>query len=136
MSSQTPNINLTLPTGAENVSRQIINDNNTKIDNAVGTLNGKLTPEWHSTGSIQYSRCSGIASINISGSVTPDSNGKIGNVPAGYRPNLSTFFFITTSGDATTSYLAYIKADGDVILYTRGNTIGYAYGSCSYCIYS
>lgn len=43
MSSQTPNINLTLPTGAENVSRQIINDNNTKIDTAIGTLNGNLT---------------------------------------------------------------------------------------------
>lgn len=43
MSSQTPNIYLTLPTGAENVSRQIINDNNTKIDAAVGALNNKIT---------------------------------------------------------------------------------------------
>lgn len=43
MSSQTPNINLTLPTGAEKVSRQIINDNNTKIDTAIGTLNGNLS---------------------------------------------------------------------------------------------
>ena len=42
MSSQTPNINLTLPTGPENVSRQIINDNNTKIDTAIGTLNDDL----------------------------------------------------------------------------------------------
>ena len=42
MASTTPNIGLTLPTGAENVSRQIINDNNTKIDTAIGTLNGKL----------------------------------------------------------------------------------------------
>lgn len=36
MSSQTPNLNLVLPVGTENVSRQIINDNNTKIDTAVG----------------------------------------------------------------------------------------------------
>lgn len=43
MASQTPNINLTLPTGAEKVSRQIINDNNTKIDTAIGTLNSKIT---------------------------------------------------------------------------------------------
>ena len=43
MASTTPNIGLTLPTGAENVSRQIINDNNTKIDTAIGTLNGKFT---------------------------------------------------------------------------------------------
>ncbi len=42
MASQTPNINLTLPTGAEKVSRQIINDNNTKIDTAIGTLNSNL----------------------------------------------------------------------------------------------
>ena len=36
MSSQTPNLNLVLPVGTEHVSRQIINDNNTKIDTAVG----------------------------------------------------------------------------------------------------
>lgn len=42
MSSQTPNINLTLPTGAEKVSRQIINENNTKIDTAIGTLNSNM----------------------------------------------------------------------------------------------
>ena len=44
MASTTPNINLTLPTGAEKVSRQIINDNNTKIDTAIGTLNSNLAP--------------------------------------------------------------------------------------------
>ena len=44
MATTTPNIGLTLPTGAENVSRQIINDNNTKIDTAIGTLNSNLTP--------------------------------------------------------------------------------------------
>ena len=42
MASTTPNIGLTLPTGAEKVSRQIINDNNTKIDTAIGTLNSKI----------------------------------------------------------------------------------------------
>lgn len=38
MASSTPNINLTLPVGSENVSRQIINDNNTKIDTAIGAV--------------------------------------------------------------------------------------------------
>lgn len=38
MASSTPNINLTLPVGSEKVSRQVINDNNTKIDNAIGAL--------------------------------------------------------------------------------------------------
>lgn len=42
MASTTPNIGLTLPTGAEKVSRQIINNNNTKIDTAIGTLNGNF----------------------------------------------------------------------------------------------
>ena len=37
MSSQTPNLNLVLPIGTEHVSRQIINENNTKIDTSVGS---------------------------------------------------------------------------------------------------
>lgn len=58
MSSQTPNINLTLPTGLEKVSRQIINDNNTKIDTAIGALNSNINTllttkaEIFATGSI------------------------------------------------------------------------------------
>ena len=38
MASSTPNINLTLPVGSEHVSRQIINDNFTKIDTAIGAV--------------------------------------------------------------------------------------------------
>ena len=38
MSSSTPNIGLTLPIGTEHVSRQIINDNMTKIDTAFGNM--------------------------------------------------------------------------------------------------
>ncbi len=41
MASTTPNIGLTLPTGSENVSRQIINENNTKIDTAIGGTAGR-----------------------------------------------------------------------------------------------
>ena len=36
MATYTPNLNLTLPAGTENVSRQVINDNNSAIDTAVG----------------------------------------------------------------------------------------------------
>lgn len=39
MSSQTPNLNLTLPVGTEKVSRQIINENMTKIDQYCGAIN-------------------------------------------------------------------------------------------------
>ena len=38
MATSTTNLNLTLPSGNENVSRQTLNENFTKIDNAVGTL--------------------------------------------------------------------------------------------------
>lgn len=38
MASTTPNIGLTLPTGAEKVSRQIINTNNTIIDSKIGAV--------------------------------------------------------------------------------------------------
>lgn len=43
MASTTPNIGLTLPTGAEKVSRQIINGNNTLIDTAIGSLSTQIT---------------------------------------------------------------------------------------------
>ena len=38
MASSTTNLDLTLPVGGENVSRQIINANNVKIDEAVGPV--------------------------------------------------------------------------------------------------
>lgn len=38
MATQTPNLGLTLPIGTENVSRQVINTNNTKIDTAFGAI--------------------------------------------------------------------------------------------------
>jgi hypothetical protein len=42
MASQTTNLHLTLPTGTENVSRTVINNNMTAIDTAVGAIpNGK-----------------------------------------------------------------------------------------------
>ena len=55
MSSQTPNLNLVLPVGTEHVSRQIINDNNTKIDTAVGANSqaiAKLDSNANSTNDI------------------------------------------------------------------------------------
>lgn len=42
MSTHTPNIGMTLPTGTENVSRQIINGNFTLIDDYCGTLNNQI----------------------------------------------------------------------------------------------
>lgn len=39
MATQTPNLGLTLPVGTENVSRQVINGNNTLIDTFAGNVN-------------------------------------------------------------------------------------------------
>ena len=39
MATQTPNLGLTLPVGTENVSRQVINGNNTLIDTFAGGVN-------------------------------------------------------------------------------------------------
>lgn len=65
MASTTPNIGLTLPTGAEKVSRQIINTNNTLIDTAIGTLNSKIIPKQAETTGTE----NGFMLNNITGSV-------------------------------------------------------------------
>ena len=43
MATTTPNIGLTLPDGTENITRSIINGNNTLIDTAVGSLSDQIT---------------------------------------------------------------------------------------------
>lgn len=58
MASQSPNLGLTLPIGSENVSRQIINDNNLIIDGAVESnsealaivINGDTAPKAITSG--------------------------------------------------------------------------------------
>ena len=42
MATTTPNIGLTLPDGTENITRSIINGNNTLIDTAVGSLSDQM----------------------------------------------------------------------------------------------
>lgn len=89
MSSQTPNINLTLPTGAENVSRQIINDNNTKIDTAIGTLNSNLDikiPVSNITVATLCGRASELPvnSVFLFSMNSANSNSLVGKSGAGY----------------------------------------------------
>lgn len=50
MATTTPNIGLTLPSGTEQITRQVLNDDFTLIDTAVGTLNSNLI--WTVAGSI------------------------------------------------------------------------------------
>lgn len=65
MASTTPNIGLTLPTGAEKVSRQIINTNNTIIDSKIGAVpSGKnLQGEVDALNSNFTSEASGSTSV-------------------------------------------------------------------------
>lgn len=109
MSSQTPNINLTLPTGAEKVSRQIINDNNTKIDTAIGTLNSNISSlsdqianNTFYTPTVYQSRCtidSGgvvkigkfvILNIIIKASTTASNSPQILTLPNSYASKVKT----------------------------------------------
>lgn len=46
MSSVTPNIGLILPDGSENVSRQVINDNMSKVDAEVGMERGNIAANY------------------------------------------------------------------------------------------
>lgn len=103
MASTTPNIGLTLPTGAEKVSRQIINDNNTIIDGKMGAvpggqnlqgeidaLNSKITPgSWtalNSTYGVYYMKVSGILFVKCIYNNSDIPSTLLGTLPAGYRP--------------------------------------------------
>ena len=87
MATTTPNIGLTLPIGTENVSRQIINTNNTKIDTAIGTLNSNL-PKYAIT-----STTSGTLNANTDNTITIETPGSYNEilaiVPIGYTPATS-----------------------------------------------
>lgn len=106
-----------------------------KITGELSALNGKITPEWHNVGDLRYGRSAGIAHVSLTGSVTLDTSGKIGNIPQGYRPIYNTYFFTTASGSSNIApYLVQIKTDGDIIVYNRGDSVDYLYGSCAFTI--
>lgn len=79
MASSTTNLGLTLPVGGENVSRQIINENNTTIDSAIGALpTGKNVQgqidEIHTVESGKADKVSGATNGNFAGL---DGNGNL-----------------------------------------------------------
>ena len=118
MSSQTPNLNLVLPVGTEKVSRQIINDNNTKIDTAVGSNSTAITNLSSVTNSNSNSTKDIIADAlactrtkffygagaNYTGTV-PDANYKYGTFIVNVRGDDRHIIAQSGTGDfATNSY--------------------------------
>ena len=95
MSSVTPNIGLILPDGSENVSRQVINDNYTKIDTAFANVGNSTMRE---------------VPFNIPTSAWTLSDGV-------YTAEFSTAYVTASSkeiGTYTSSLRQYAKADIDM----------------------
>lgn len=93
MASSTPNINLTLPVGSEHVSRQIINDNFTKIDTAIGALpsgqnlhgeidalNNNITTLSEQIANLHVTTLTGSDAITTSHTLSSASLVRIGNM--------------------------------------------------------
>ena len=110
MASTTPNIGLTLPVGTERVSRQTINENNTKIDQKIGPVGDTdLQTQINSLNSNK-------AEINTAYSFdgTPDDNGFIvTNLPlssnfypiAAIRPSRQGWvYFFTRYNNLSSTY--------------------------------
>lgn len=120
MSSQTPNLHLTLPVGTENVSRQIINDNNTLIDTAVGnntsainTLNSNKTNgkqmQWlPSNGYNPLTSETGYFCYGISPSYVPSQG-----IPTGYY----TYGKIIGDCGGNYKWMQYIDNRGDIAIW-------------------
>ena len=118
MSSQTPNINLTLPTGVEKVSRQIINDNNTKIDTAVGTLNNNMARTGTSVTNLAIHKQCGTVFLTYYGfNIGSEGKTLTQEVPSGYRPyGNSVFVGKTYNGSSYVDCLITIKTDGTITI--------------------
>jgi hypothetical protein len=158
MSSQTTNLHLTLPVGTENVSRQIINDNNTLIDTAVGnnasainTLNSKLNGIAYDvftvnttnvdTNNLFFRERIGIMTINgwLKLKSTATQGGEIGTISQGHRPTDVIRIPCAISNQAYNAptgmgYLA-IGSNGVInVTPPSGNTNTVVYFSCSYLV--
>lgn len=133
MASSTPNLDLTLPVGGENVSRQIINANNVKIDEAVGAvpsgtdlqsqvtaLNNNITTLSNNVAKLSANTdaitdCNAITDTGIykainSTSNTPASNYHYVIYHATYSPTEKTQYAIRNSDSAMFARVYYNNA--------------------------
>lgn len=137
MSSQTPNLNLVLPVGTERVSRQIINENNTKIDTAVGAnadainANSSAITKWASRHS-----ASDIGNITSLSSLQSTLK-TLADALALYE---TKYFFVTIAFSGTFEYyntvytgeISYITPDRyNVLMQNHTNASQIYRGACS-----
>lgn len=134
MATQSPNLGLTLPIGSENVSRQIINDNNLIIDGAVESnsealaivINGDTAPKaitsgqylfiknhttlptggYHATANIANGAA--VTSSNVAQDADGIANALNGNIPW-FNPTSAPTQRITTSGTYTATKNAWYR---------------------------
>ena len=84
------------------------------------------------SGNIHIRKTNNIVSIFINGTVTIDSDGIFYSIPNDCKPLVNTYFLITPGGQFDKSYLCEVNTNGNLKLYTRGDSIGYIFGSVTY----
>lgn len=122
MSSQTPNLNLVLPVGTEKVSRQIINDNNTKIDTAVGSnssaianlnnnINNTIATTIQQSGSnkVYLNRIGAFILCTFDGYLMNANNVIANFIPSGFRPAIGVACFVLMYKSNSDNYVATIN---------------------------
>lgn len=142
MATTTPNLGLTLPTGTEKVSRQIINDNMQLIDTAVGEVDTKIDDKtadsgWLTENGFSYRKIGNLCIIRMTkgAQTVPVGWSTLLTMPEGFRPQYETDIAATIGNDAKTTGVFRIKEDGKVDVYNSSNVIQYAYfGSLIYFI--
>ena len=154
MATNTPNLNLVLPVGTENVSRQIINDNNTKIDIAVGnnasainTLNSKIASQAGTVTVAQNvtinemvcQKAGNIVTLNGAVTLTGSFAGKdalLFTLPVGFRPSSLVEFFTYSTYNGTNGMFHFrVKTNGEVVTQVgAGNVTGVVFINLSFCI--
>lgn len=137
MATTTPNLGLTIPTGAEHVSRQIINENMQKIDTAVGdiqTITGTMNETYLSAIEGAVNKCghvvSGFFIITPNQALTDNNAVLISGLPYAYDRNIQLPMIVlsgtnigqvgrarvTEAGTITLWYSAYSLANNIAVL--------------------
>lgn len=133
MASTTPNIGLTLPTGAEKVSRQVINDNNTIIDGKMGAVPGgqNLQGEIDALNSNKFDKASTHylgASSSVSITLKPRGTYLVG-VNSNNGTGLYTIVNYNYGGTVTTIVnTSSVSLSMSGVVLTVTNNVAYSFG--------
>ena len=123
MATTTPNLGLVLPVGSENVSRLIINGNNSAIDTAYGQMDTKITNTDGKIGDL--SELETTEKSNIVGAINEEAdainalNTAIANVTTW---TLLSTVTISANGDASSSITIPASLQASAIFPTHSST--------------